>query len=665
MAAHLRMEYPVTPPQKQFALRNFRAKNPHMFKGAEYGTGFDSGAGPHEFGKELAGISSSSSSSSACSGHSSSSPSPVGSRPNLPTCEDLCRPPTPATPPLVGGSPSRIVHPKMRPADPVLAGIQAATIAEECARARAAKLELATADATAAASAREMATFASQHDYLQFVEPAPVVPPSYESVPPGGCPRYPVMAPLFLPTEREGDSLPRYSPAIYKIGVVSRKLEWLTPYEPSTLRSWRYMVMELNSTQVNFYLIPGHLETHVVNYQATAGPSAPLDTNDLITLNLPLTLPQDREFYRFCQRLGITTSRNLIRLYTLQHLKMGLAADYKKRPNILRLRLESEQILLDFPDTRGLIDWHFALGVGKDVSLDLQDREIPRYRTVPRRRRNRNSRNAMSDGYEHGSSFLAPLRGNRQRSQSDAVLDYGQSLLKSRLSRITSKLKMSAASGLGARSEATSTSSSQTTLSSINTFAPDPMVMMRQDRSHTRFVVTDDDEDEAHRPEEEADDDEEEEDVEDEDEEEECDFGDTAPQRPLSHSNAPRLHQMDSIDRKWDPWQASPTPSMAKHYRNCIRCIKPLNADDLWVGKVLVKPTTMSPVNMQYIRAAKCSAYTDLGVAAAHAGSPGAGKRVFSYKDIPSSDSALPRIPHHFVKEFTVGAHGLVPKSVG
>lgn len=66
-------------------------------------------------------------------------------------------------------------------------------------------------------------------NYLQYIEPNPVLPPSYDTLPPGGCPRFPVSAPSIFPysaeTVCENSDLqpPAYKPAIYKIGVVARK----------------------------------------------------------------------------------------------------------------------------------------------------------------------------------------------------------------------------------------------------------------------------------------------------------------------------------------------------------------------------------------------------------------------------------------------------------
>ena len=65
------------------------------------------------------------------------------------------------------------------------------------------------------------------------------------------------------------------------------------------------------------------------------------------------------------------------------------------------MKLEDEQMLLNFGNVDELITWNLLLNVGKDVALDLTDREFPKYRTVPRRRR----RNRNTEG--NGSSSLS------------------------------------------------------------------------------------------------------------------------------------------------------------------------------------------------------------------------------------------------------------------
>ncbi|QWU89996.1 hypothetical protein CA3LBN_004354 [Candidozyma haemuli] len=59
--------------------------------------------------------------------------------------------------------------------------------------------------------------YSCQEKYLQLVEPTPVFPPQYHTLPPGGCPRFPVSDDV-----HPSDDLPAYTPAAYKIGIVAR-----------------------------------------------------------------------------------------------------------------------------------------------------------------------------------------------------------------------------------------------------------------------------------------------------------------------------------------------------------------------------------------------------------------------------------------------------------
>ena len=78
-----------------------------------------------------------------------------------------------------------------------------------------------------------------QDDYLQFLEPFPVQAPPYSLLAPGGCPRFPIEVPATAPNE----PLPEYLPSIYQIGMVSRKFEWLSPFEPSPSRLWKLIIL--------------------------------------------------------------------------------------------------------------------------------------------------------------------------------------------------------------------------------------------------------------------------------------------------------------------------------------------------------------------------------------------------------------------------------------
>lgn len=54
---------------------------------------------------------------------------------------------------------------------------------------------------------------------------------------------------------------------------------------------------------------------------------------------------------------AVPDAKDLIRSYTLQHAESGLASDYLKRKNVIRVRMEGEQFLLQARDVAGVIDW--------------------------------------------------------------------------------------------------------------------------------------------------------------------------------------------------------------------------------------------------------------------------------------------------------------------
>ena len=49
--------------------------------------------------------------------------------------------------------------------------------------------------------------------------------------------------------------------------------------------------------------------------------------------------------------------KDLIREYSMQNAESGLASDYFKRKNVLRVRLQGEQFLLQAADVPGVIEW--------------------------------------------------------------------------------------------------------------------------------------------------------------------------------------------------------------------------------------------------------------------------------------------------------------------
>ncbi|KAI0077335.1 hypothetical protein K474DRAFT_1571132, partial [Panus rudis PR-1116 ss-1] len=76
--------------------------------------------------------------------------------------------------------------------------------------------------------------------------------------------------------------------------------------------------------------------------------------------------------------------RDLIKAYTLQHAESGLASDYVKRRNVIRVRMEGEQFLLQCRDVPSVIDWIEAIQAATNVALDLDERPMPKGPLFPR-----------------------------------------------------------------------------------------------------------------------------------------------------------------------------------------------------------------------------------------------------------------------------------------
>lgn len=72
----------------------------------------------------------------------------------------------------------------------------------------------------------------------------------------------------------------------------------------------------------------------------------------------------------------------LIKAYTLQGAESGLAADYLKKKNVVRVRLQGEQFLLQADSPKEVVDWIEAFQAGTNVALDLDDRPMPKIMSV-------------------------------------------------------------------------------------------------------------------------------------------------------------------------------------------------------------------------------------------------------------------------------------------
>ncbi|WPK25486.1 hypothetical protein PUMCH_002803 [Australozyma saopauloensis] len=521
-------------------------------------------------------------------------------------------------------------------------------------------------------------TFPRQDSFLLFMEPAPVNPPQYNVLPPGGCPRFHVYDKL-----AGQESLPNYKPAAYKLGICARKLEWYSPYEAAATRSWKNFLVELNSTQLNFYLIPSHLEQVLLDARSSISeelsPSGeyPEHLESLFTTNA------DKAFYSVCDKLNVLPScewlngsrslsvvllsrlnapnnKRLVRSYSLQHAKLGLASDYTKRANVLRLRLENEQLLILFATAKDMIQWNLAVLVGRDLALDLTDRDLPRYRTVPRRRRNNIDRN---------TPFFNDMMNRRTRAQSDPNASLS---LRGRFFRLKGKFNSSANSSASASSrDVLSAPTPRTRESRLYTTSNIALAQVdtppRSMTSTPSSVLTTGQEDDM------------DEDVlnlsdvhnsDDEDDLEaymdilaQCNENNT--QMGMSLLQTTRIE-----DEKWFP--VKQIDSEKRQLRDSLKCIRPLTFGDPWLNKTLVKPANMSPLTHAYLRESYFASELNLFGRSRSSSTVS----VFSSSDkkrqsliskesfLNLPDAALSRIPHHNLREYQVGSHSLTPKYI-
>ncbi|RPA84429.1 PH domain-like protein [Ascobolus immersus RN42] len=182
-----------------------------------------------------------------------------------------------------------------------------------------------------------------------------MLPPSYYEIdadirlPP---PRFPI-----APRPEEGcEALPTYTSSIFKEALFDVKFEMSSPFEKAHDRSWRSVYTVLNGTALNIY--------------------RPKRTTVLGNLGPGQSANSVKGF----------APGHLLKTYTLQGAEIGLADDYHKRPHVVRVRAEKDQFLLAMGSLATMMDWLESLSSAIDLAPALEERQLPRYQTIPRRR---------------------------------------------------------------------------------------------------------------------------------------------------------------------------------------------------------------------------------------------------------------------------------------
>lgn len=273
-------------------------------------------------------------------------------------------------------------------------------------------------------------------------------PPPYTIIPGGGN----GIEAKIVPREEEGkESLPHYHCSVHIEGYLPRKMEFSSPGVQAKDRSWKRQYFILHGTCLRIYrtdlsgersalkgehgVMSGvHVHHDPMNED---GPNQPVGTttskviatdgntnvnskeqqqhnpttastgngqNQSVnrsptasTINSKLSDGHSGNgaLSRKVEALSGTISHSLhrgslVKQYTLQGAESGLAADYLKRRHVVRVRAEGEQFLLQTRNDRHVVDWIEAFQAATNIAMDLERRPMPKFITLPRRRRRRN-----------------------------------------------------------------------------------------------------------------------------------------------------------------------------------------------------------------------------------------------------------------------------------
>ncbi|KAG9241591.1 hypothetical protein BJ878DRAFT_427793 [Calycina marina] len=164
------------------------------------------------------------------------------------------------------------------------------------------------------------------------------------------------------PREDEGNEiLPVYSTAISICNVFSYKKELEGAVHKAHDRTWCKVCVNLQGTALSLYK---YKSGGMFASMGREGYDIPVDSK----------------------------KGELIRNYNLQHADVGIAADYYKKQYVIRVRAETDQLLLSCNRIETFVIWLQSLFAAIDIAPPLDEREIPRDLSVPQPRRSRRNR---------------------------------------------------------------------------------------------------------------------------------------------------------------------------------------------------------------------------------------------------------------------------------
>lgn len=329
-------------------------------------------------------------------------------------------------------------------------------------------IESITAPASASASTTNLRRRRSMYE-------VGAAPPPYTIIP-GGIEQ------KIIPREEEGkESLPNYHCSVHIEGYLPRKMEFSSPGVQAKDRSWKRQYFVLHGTCLRIYrtdlsndrsalkgehgVMSGvHVHHDPMNED---GPNHPVGSttskvvatdgntnvnskdqsvNSTTTTTAATTNGQNQSVNRSPTASTINSKINdgysgngalsrkvealsgtishslhrgsLVKQYTLQGAESGLAADYLKRRHVVRVRAEGEQFLLQTRNDRHVVDWIEAFQAATNIAMDLERRPMPKFITLPRRRRRRNGQRTRDSSNTGANGRSGGANGGEEQDTS-------------------------------------------------------------------------------------------------------------------------------------------------------------------------------------------------------------------------------------------------------
>ncbi|KAL7934818.1 hypothetical protein V8C35DRAFT_20208 [Trichoderma chlorosporum] len=152
------------------------------------------------------------------------------------------------------------------------------------------------------------------------------------------------------------EELPTYSSSIAIEGIFHKKHEIENTTKRAEDRQWHTVSVVLNGTALSIY----NTKKDWGWGKARDGPSISPDSPPWIK------------------------RAKLEKTYSLLHADAGIAADYKKRRYVIRVRAETDQFLLSCIELSTFVKWLECLFAAIDVAAPIDERDFPRDMSIPR-----------------------------------------------------------------------------------------------------------------------------------------------------------------------------------------------------------------------------------------------------------------------------------------